>query len=254
MKGVIKKMPITDYELALRLLLACIFGGIVGYERERNDSPAGFRTHILVCLGAALIMVLSMYGFNDFTSVNKDPARLAAQVVSGIGFLGAGTILRDKTSIRGLTTAASLWVVSAIGLAAGAGFYFSSFLATLLVFLTLERTVETYFFRNCQVLKVVTVNGTCRVKEINRIIVAHSIIPQNISMKLLKEEDSKTTIEYKLRTPFREINIELLIDDINEVDGIYSTELDESGPKPSFIPARLRSSVPFHKKPKEPFL
>ncbi len=247
-------MPITDYELALRLFLACIFGGIVGYERERNDSPAGFRTHILVSLGAALIMVLSMYGFNDFTSVNKDPARLAAQVVSGIGFLGAGTILRDKASIRGLTTAASLWVVSAIGLATGAGFYFSSFLATLLVFLTLERTIETYFFRNRQVLKIITVNGTCKVKEINRIIVAHSIYPQNISMKLLKEEDGKTTIEYILRTPFRKINMELLIEDINEVDGIYSTELVESGRKPSFIPARLRSAVPFHRKPKEPFL
>lgn len=253
-KDVIKKMHITDYEIALRLLLACIFGGIVGYERERTDSPAGFRTHILVSLGAALIMILSMYGFNEFTSVSKDPARLAAQVVSGIGFLGAGTILRDNTSIRGLTTAASLWVVSAIGLATGAGFYFSSFLATLLVFITLERTIETYFFRNCQMLKVITVNGTCKVKEINRVIVSHSIYPQNISMKLLKEEEGKTTIEYKLRTPFREINMELLIEDINEIDGIYSTELDESGTRRSFIPARLRSSMPFHKKPKEPFL
>lgn len=253
-KDVIKKMHITDYEIAFRMLLACIFGGIVGYERERNDSPAGFRTHILVSLGSALIMILSMYGFSNFVTVNKDPARLAAQVVSGIGFLGAGTILRDKTSIRGLTTAASLWVVSAIGLAAGAGFYFSSVLATLLVFLTLERTIETYFFRNSQLLKVVTVNGTCRVKEINRIIVSHSIYPQNISMKLLKEEDGKTTIEYILRTPFRDINMELLIDDINEVDGIYSTDLDENGARQSFIPARIRSAIPFQKKPKDPSL
>src|SRR5665647_207104 len=100
-------MYIADYEIALRLFLACVFGGIVGFERERNDSSAGFRTHILVSLGAALIMIISMYGFNEFTSVNKDPARMAAQVVSGIGFLGAGTILRDKASIKGLTTAAS---------------------------------------------------------------------------------------------------------------------------------------------------
>jgi len=103
-------MHITDYEISLRLFLACIFGGIVGYQRERNGSPAGFRTHILVSLGASLIMILSMYGFTDFITVNKDPARLAAQVISGIGFLGAGTILRDKTSIKGLTTADSLWV------------------------------------------------------------------------------------------------------------------------------------------------
>lgn len=247
-------MHITDYEIAFRLLLACIFGGIVGYERERNDSPAGFRTHILVCLGAALIMVLSMYGFSNFVTVNKDPARLAAQVVSGIGFLGAGTILRDKTSVRGLTTAASLWVVSAIGLAVGAGFYFSSILATLLVFLTLERTIETYFFRNSQVLKVITVNGTCKAKEIQRIIVSHNIYPQNIFMKLLKEEDNKTTIEYTLRTPFRKINMELLIDDIKEIDGIYSAELDPEKTRHAFLANRIGSSMPFHKKQKEPFL
>lgn len=227
-------MYITEYEIALRLFLACVFGGVVGFERERNDSPAGFRTHILVSLGSALIMILSMYGFNDFTTLNKDPARLAAQVVSGIGFLGAGTILRDKTSIKGLTTAASLWVVAAIGLAVGAGFYFSSFFVTLLVFLTLERSVETYFFRNTQILKVVAINGTCRVKEVNRLLESHSIVPQNISVKLLKEENNRTTIEFRLRTPFRKINIEQIIDDINEIDGIYSAEQEGNTEKSSF--------------------
>ena len=217
-------VKITDYEIALRIFLACVFGGIVGFQRERNDSPAGFRTHILVSLGAALIMVLSMYGFTDFTTVNKDPARLAAQVVSGIGFLGAGTILRDGVSVKGLTTAASLWVVSAIGLAAGAGFYFSSFLATFLVFVTLERSVEHYFFRSKQILRIVTVNGTCKVKEMNRIIESHRIIAQNISMILLNEEENKTTFEYTLRTPFARINTEKIIEDLNEVDGVYSVE------------------------------
>ena len=232
-------MYITEYEIALRLFLACIFGGIVGYERERNDSSAGFRTHILVSLGSALIMILSMYGFNEFTTVTKDPARLAAQVVSGIGFLGAGTILRDKTSIKGLTTAASLWVVAAIGLAAWAGFYFSSFFVTLLVFLTLERSVETYFFRNSQLLRIVAVNGTCTVKEINHILEYNGMIPQNISMTLLKEENNRTTIEYKLRTPFRKVNMERIIEDINEIDGIYSTEQVENRRK-SFPPPLSR--------------
>ncbi|TGE33454.1 MgtC/SapB family protein [Desulfosporosinus sp. Sb-LF] len=217
-------MHITDYELALRLLLSCVFGGIIGYERERNGSTAGFRTHSLVSLGSTLIMVLSIYGFSDFTSVNKDPARLAAQVVSGIGFLGAGTILRDGTSIKGLTTAASLWVVSAIGLAVGAGFYFSSFLATFLVFITLERFVENYFFNNKQILKVITVNGTCKLNSIHKIFESHNIIDQNISMTLLQEENDKTMIEYTLRTPFTPLNIEKIIDDINELDGIYSAE------------------------------
>lgn len=245
-------MYITEYEIALRLFLACVFGGIVGFERERNDSPAGFRTHILVSLGSALIMVLSMYGFNDFNSVNKDPARLAAQVVSGIGFLGAGTILRDKTSIKGLTTAASLWVVAAIGLASGAGFYFSAFVVTVLVFLTLERSVETYFFRNKQTLKVVAVNGTCKVKEINRLLELHGIIPQNISMTLLKEEHSRTTIEYNLRTPFRKINMENIIEDINEIDGIYSAEQEGNTGNPSEFPSLTRKYWPFSKKPKDP--
>ncbi len=243
-------MFITDYEMAFRLLLASIFGGVVGFERERNDSPAGFRTHILVSLGSALIMILSMYGFSEFNTVNRDPARLAAQVVSGIGFLGAGTILRDRTSVKGLTTAASLWVVSAIGLAAGAGFYFSACLATILVFLTLERSVETYFFRNSQTLKVVAVNGTCRVKEINHTLESHSIIPQNISMTLLKEEANKTYLEYKLRTPFRKINIEKIIEDINEIDGIYSAEKVENDN--SSLATTLKRLLPFRNTPKDP--
>lgn len=228
-------MYITEYEIALRLFLACIFGGILGYERERNDSPAGFRTHILVSLGSALIMVLSMYGFNDFISVNKDPARLAAQVVSGIGFLGAGTILRDETSIKGLTTAASLWVVAAIGLAAGAGFYFSALFVTVLVFVTLDRSLETFLFNNTQTLKVITVNGTCTVKQINHLLESHFIIPQNISMTLLCEEHNRTTIEFKLRTPFRKVNMDQIIGDINEIDGIYTAEqLGNSGRSSQF--------------------
>jgi len=247
-----KEMHITDYEIAFRLFLACVFGGIVGFERERNDSPAGFRTHILVSMGSALIMVLSMYGFSDFITVNKDPARLAAQVVSGIGFLGAGTILRDKTSIKGLTTAASLWVVAAIGLAAGAGFYFSALLVTVLVFLTLERSVETYFFRNSQTLKVVAVNGTCKVKEINHLLESHGIITQNISMTLLKEEQNRTIIQYKLRTPFRKINMDTIIEDINEIDGIYSAEQVGNSGRTSLFPSLTRILWPFNNKPKEP--
>lgn len=217
-------MQITDYEIALRLLMACVFGGIVGFQRELNDSPAGFRTHILVCMGSALIMVLSMYGFSDFISVNKDPARLAAQVVSGIGFLGAGTILRDGASVKGLTTAASLWVVSAIGLAAGAGFYFSSCLVTFLVFITLDRSFEYFLFRNKHILIIVSVNGTCIVKEINRTLESHKIISQNTSMMLLNEEKNKTTFHYTLRTPFDRKNIEKIIEDLSEIDGIYSVE------------------------------
>ncbi|PYI51666.1 MgtC/SapB family protein [Paenibacillus flagellatus] len=126
--------------MTFRLVLALLLGGLIGLEREQHNHPAGFRTHILVCLGACLIMLLSVYGFGEFAnepSVRLDPARLAAQVITGIGFLGAGTIVFNGSSISGLTTAASLWVVAAIGLAAGAGFYFAAVVTTLFVLISL---------------------------------------------------------------------------------------------------------------------
>ncbi len=132
-------MELNIWEIALRLGLAVIFGGLVGFERETHNRPAGFRTHILVCTGSALIMMVSAYGFlNEFgTGYQLDPGRIAAQVVTGIGFLGAGTILQQRGSIRGLTTAASIWVVSGIGLATGIGFYAGAVLATMLVLISL---------------------------------------------------------------------------------------------------------------------
>lgn len=132
--------------MVIRLVVAAILGGIVGIERGSGDRPAGFRTHILVCVGSALFMLVSLYGFDDVTSnvhleedigQRRDSARIAAQVVSGIGFLGAGTILHEGLTIRGLTTAASLWMVSAIGLAVGSGMYFLSTIATLIMLITL---------------------------------------------------------------------------------------------------------------------
>ncbi|TMV42996.1 MgtC/SapB family protein [Paenibacillus mesophilus] len=146
-------------QMTLRLVLALFLGGLVGLEREQNNHPAGFRTHILVCLGAALIMLLSMYGFGQFVNepnVRLDPARLAAQVITGIGFLGAGTIVLNGSSISGLTTAASLWVVAAIGLATGAGFYYSAIVTTLfvLIILWILNKVEKKWLRGKQLRTV----------------------------------------------------------------------------------------------------
>ncbi len=132
-----------NWDMILRLLLATVLGGAVGIERGSGDRPAGFRTHILVCTGSALIMLVSMYGFDDSyvsgisNANNRDSARIAAQVVSGIGFLGAGTIMHEGVTVRGLTTAASLWMVSAIGLAAGAGMYVISIISTAIMLITL---------------------------------------------------------------------------------------------------------------------
>ena len=122
-----------------RLAVAAALGSVIGFEREFREREAGLRTHLLVAVGAALFTIVSAFGFGDILGesgphvlVRLDPSRIAAQVVSGIGFLGAGAIIRQGLSVRGLTTAASLWVVAAIGMAAGAGFYAGAVLATAL--------------------------------------------------------------------------------------------------------------------------
>lgn len=130
------------YEFVLRLFVAAILGGVIGLEREYRAKEAGFRTHFLVALGSGLFMILSQFGFDDvlghYEQVSLDPSRIASQVVTGIGFIGAGTIIFQKHVVRGLTTAAGLWVTSAIGMTAGAGMYVLSIATTVLVLLCLE--------------------------------------------------------------------------------------------------------------------
>ncbi len=127
-------------EIVIRLTLAVIIGGIVGFERENKNRPAGFRTHILVCVGATCAMLLSDIMFQVYRleyGINIDPNRLGAQVISGVGFLGAGTIIHASANVRGLTTAASLWTVAIIGLVVGSGLYFMAFFATTITIGTL---------------------------------------------------------------------------------------------------------------------
>jgi putative Mg2+ transporter-C (MgtC) family protein len=129
-------------ESLLRVVVAAALGGAVGLERELREREAGFRTHMLVAVGSALFTLVSAYGFRDFlvhggSVVRADPTRIAAQIVTGIGFLGAGAIIRQGLSVRGLTTAATLWVVSAIGIAAGAGYYSAAVITTLVALLSL---------------------------------------------------------------------------------------------------------------------
>ncbi|HEX2222010.1 MAG TPA: MgtC/SapB family protein [Candidatus Limnocylindria bacterium] len=125
----------AELELLLRLLAAMLLGAVVGWERELQQMPAGFRTHTLVSLGAGVFTVVSGHAFSG---AGGDPTRIAAQIVSGIGFLGGGAILRHGGSVRGLTTAASLWAVAAIGMAAGAGLFVIAVGGTVLVIVTLE--------------------------------------------------------------------------------------------------------------------
>ncbi len=123
-----------EVEMILRLVLAVALGAVIGYQRERTGKPAGLRTHILICAGAALFTVVSLYGFG----AAADPARVAAGIVAGIGFLGAGAIIRrEEGVVAGLTTAATIWVVAAIGLAAGAGLYLVSAVTTAVILIVL---------------------------------------------------------------------------------------------------------------------
>ena len=128
-------------DFILRLFVAALLGGIIGLEREYREKAAGLRTHFLVALGSALFMIVSAYGFDGAltnSQMRLDVSRIAAQVVSGIGFIGAGTIIFQKNSVHGLTTAACVWVTATIGLTCGAGMYLLAVSATLLVLIGLE--------------------------------------------------------------------------------------------------------------------
>ena len=138
-----------NVDFMLRLLVAGILGAIIGLDREYRAKEAGYRTHFLVSLGSALIMIVSQYGFQEIikeNSVTLDPSRVAAQVVSGIGFIGAGTIIFQKQIVRGLTTAAGIWATAGIGLAVGAGMYDIGIAAMVLTLIGLE--VLSYLFKS----------------------------------------------------------------------------------------------------------
>ncbi len=149
---------IPHSEIIFRLLLAAILGAIVGAEREKASWFAGLRTHMLVCIGSTLIMIVSQYGFQDVLRkdlIVLDPSRVAAQVVSGMGFLGAGTILFWRNRIRGLTTAASLWAVAGVGLSIGGGLYLAAITTSILVLIVLSiiKPLENIFFKKKQYVK-----------------------------------------------------------------------------------------------------
>jgi putative Mg2+ transporter-C (MgtC) family protein len=144
---------INTFDIIIRITLTVLLSGFIGVEREWSGRPAGLRTHILVGVGAALVMLVSMYGFAG----TNDPARLAAQVVSGIGFLGAGAILRDKGDITGITTASTIWITAMIGLAVGNGFYFGAIFATGIVIFTLIglRFIERYINHQTKTMTII---------------------------------------------------------------------------------------------------
>jgi len=223
-------VSIPALSLVFRLTLACILGGAIGLQREGLNRPAGFRTHVLVALGAALIMLLSMYGFQEFGQP-YDPGRLAAQVVSGIGFLGAGTIMREGASIRGLTTAASLWVVAGIGLACGAGFYLSAVAATVLVYLTLGVFfhLERGWINPASYVKmgVVTLDQPGQLGRIGAALGGKNISVRNITIDRADVADGNVQVRLELKLP-KGMAVAEAMADLAALPGVHTVcELDK---------------------------
>lgn len=177
------------WDFVWRLVLAALFGTIIGLDREYREKEAGFRTHFLVSLGSALMMIVSQYGFSEILThdgVSLDPSRIAAQVVSGIGFIGAGTIIFNHQIVRGLTTAASLWATAGIGLTAGAGMSWLALAATILTLVALEGL--SLVFRSLGSRRMVVVFSASdragvadmldRIRTDGYIVVSYEVVPQ----------------------------------------------------------------------------
>ena len=198
----------SKVDLLIRLLVATALGGAVGLEREIRDQPAGFRTHILVAVGACLFTIVSAYGFEEFFDTDDqryrlDPSRVAAQIVTGIGFLGAGAILRYGMTVRGLTTAASLWVVAAIGMAIALGGYFAATVATVIVLISLwvlkpvRRVLVRGFKREHEEFQL-AVTTDMQLDELVRELREASIRVDNVRMET---EEGETRVVLYLRLP-----------------------------------------------------
>jgi putative Mg2+ transporter-C (MgtC) family protein len=189
---------LSTSEIIIRLVLAAVLGSLVGLERQRLAWAAGLRTHMLVCLGSALAMLVSAYGFEEiitYPSVTLDPSRVAAQVISGIGFIGAGTILflRQRV-VRGLTTAAGLWTVAAIGLAVGGGMYLAAGATTAitLVILAVLKPLEKKFFgiRKARIIHVSLTHSGNTLHTIAALLQQHNLQFDEITLHPLEKAES----------------------------------------------------------------
>ncbi len=208
------------FEITLRIIAAAFFGGLIGLERDIHGRAAGLRTHLLVSVGAALFTIISLYiasnapeSLPDFANVS-DPGRIAAQIVTGIGFLGAGAIIKEGFTVRGLTTAASLWIVAAIGMAVGAGFYLIALLTTVvaLIALVVLNYFEKFFSKNLyRTLSIVCAADT----DISKIIRNVRELDINILFFEFNRdyENNTTTVDIALKLFLKQIS-EQFIDQI----------------------------------------
>jgi putative Mg2+ transporter-C (MgtC) family protein len=221
---------ISEIEIILRILLGAALGAVIGFERERDNQPAGLRTHMILVTGATLAMVLSINLGYLFArpGTPADPARLAAQVISGIGFLGAGAILRYGFNVKGLTTATSLWTMAIVGLAVGAGYYLVSIVTTalMLVVLGLLNILENRFVRT-SVTRFISIQANYHkgvVKSVRKIVKAFSDDVVSFSIqKHLKNKRIRIQVVAKISKDQR---LEDLVEAISDVDGVRNLKVE----------------------------
>ena len=217
-------MSITNSDIIMRLLIALIIGGLTGLERERSHQFAGFRTHILVSVGSCITSITSLSLFFEYSDyANIDPARLSAQVLSGIGFLGAGAILKTSNGIRGLTTAAGIWATACIGIAVGYGYYVLSISAWLFVMVTLYilKNIDKIFFKKKQTIFNIKVNNIDIISKVYELFQKCQINVKNI------EIDSKDNNMWKVSFFIvydRRIMIEELAKELSSLKNIISID------------------------------
>jgi len=221
------------WEIAVRLLLAATLGAVIGFDRERHTWAAGLRTHMLVCLGAALAMIVSAFAFSDvlqqWPRVVLDPSRIAAQVISGIGFLGAGTIMfmHRENVIRGLTTAAGLWTVAAIGLAIGGGMYAAAVIATAVAWVILAalKPFERRFGKR-KTLPQVRVNfaGRASLSAVEQVLLARDLPSSTLVARHIPDDGDEVTVEFE--RGFDRSALGPLADALRGVAGVQSVSLD----------------------------
>ena len=214
-------------EILFKILLAFIFGGLIGFEREKMNRPAGLRTHILVSVGSASFTISSIYFYKLFGTAN-DPGRVAANIVVGIGFLGAGTIIKEGFSVKGLTTAATVWVSAAIGLSCGIGLYLPAFLVSLLTFLTLIllKDFEIGVFgkkeRRKRILLVKVTDKPGQLGKIGTILGEHGI---NIDNVKFERTDAYLNIILYISAPTN-LKIDELVTNLSEENWILEVNVE----------------------------
>jgi len=213
---------LTATQIVIRLLLSIVLSGLIGMERESIKRPAGFRTHILVCVGSTLVMLTSIHIFNSYINLTSlQPDRLGAQVISGIGFLGAGTILKEGNTVKGLTTAAGLWAVACIGIAVGAGFYIGAVLTTFFVLITLIlfASVDKHIKnkRNYINIKIVSSNKPGQLGKIGQIMGQMGVSIVNIELD--SDNDDIVLMNMSVKIPNQSVKLELL-NEIGKQEGI----------------------------------